>query len=50
MCVDRMFNDDGRIEISCLMCGKRVFINQELNIFGRWLGRLEKELVNSYAL
>jgi hypothetical protein len=49
VCVDRTFTDGRRIELACLLCGKRTFVPQE-NTFGVWLSKREKELNNSYAL
>jgi hypothetical protein len=39
-----------RLELACLLCGKRTFVNQDDNPFGRWLAKKEKELNNSYAI
>jgi hypothetical protein len=47
--VDRTFTDGRRIELACLICGKRTFAPPE-NAFGRWLAKREVELNNSLAL
>jgi len=49
VCVDRTFTEGRRLELACLLCGKRTFVNQEENIFGIWLAKRERELRDSYA-
>lgn len=49
VCVDRTFTDGRRVELACLICGKRTFVPRE-NPFGSWLALREVELNNSLAL
>ena len=41
--VDRMFVDGSKIELFCLNCGKRWFIDRVINTFGTWLTIKELE-------
>jgi hypothetical protein len=41
--VDRVYSQNLRIEVSCLMCGKRWFIKKDTR-FGAWLTAKEEKL------
>lgn len=40
--VDRVFSNELRVELFCLRCGKRWFIQTGKGAFGPWLNQLEK--------
>jgi len=40
--VDRVFHTAQRIELFCLMCGKRWILKNKLNGFTIWLNELER--------
>jgi len=42
--VDRMFEQNLRIELFCIMCGKRWFIKKDSSGFAQWLAKKEKAL------
>ena len=42
--VDRAFSQKLRIELFCIMCGKRWMIKKDGNVLGLWLENIEKRL------
>lgn len=42
--IDRVFSQKMRIELFCIMCGKRWVIKKDGNVFGEWLVNQEKKL------
>jgi hypothetical protein len=47
--IDRVFSNDIRSELFCLMCGKRWMIRSDKNGFARWLYSAEKEKARTNA-
>ena len=43
MCIDRTFSSNKMLDLYCMRCGKRVFVNKEDSAFGRWLSKREGE-------
>lgn len=41
--VDRMFDKDTQIEVNCLMCGKRWFLDAKTNVFAKYLLGVENK-------
>jgi hypothetical protein len=41
--VDRVFSGPLRLDLFCLRCGKRWFIQRNKGAFGPWLSRIEYE-------
>lgn len=37
MYVDAMFSEANKIDVFCIMCGKRVYVSKYDNPFGKWL-------------
>lgn len=48
--IDRVFAQNIRIELFCIMCGKRWMIRKELDRFGAWLAKKEEVLKQSYGI
>lgn len=48
--IDRVFSQKTRIELYCLMCGKRWFVKKQGNAFGEWLEKLEKKHNADYCI
>jgi len=48
--VDRVFSQNIRVELFCVMCGKRWMVRKELNRFGAWLAKKEETLQRSYGI
>lgn len=46
--VDRVYSQQLRVELFCIMCGKRWMIKKDGNRFGLWLEEAEKSLLNGY--
>lgn len=42
--VDRVFTSTTRVELFCLMCGRRWMISTDRNRFAQWLHKKEKEV------
>jgi len=42
--IDRVFSQKTRIELFCIMCGKRWFINKNKSGFAKWLEQKENKL------
>ena len=41
--VDRIYAQNLRVELSCLMCGKRWFIRRDTR-FGTWIAKIEDKV------
>lgn len=48
--IDRVFSKNLHTELFCIMCGKRWMINKEVNRFGKWLERKEREHEKSFSI
>lgn len=48
--VDRVFAQNIRIELFCIMCGKRWMVRKELNRFGAWIAKKEEALQQGYGI
>lgn len=48
--IDRVFSQKMRIELYCLLCGKRWFVKKDGNAFGQWLNSLERNLNADYCI
>jgi hypothetical protein len=48
--VDRVYSQNLRIELYCIMCGKRWMINKEANRFALWLAKQEATLLHAYGI
>ena len=42
--IDRVYSQKMRVELYCLLCGRRWMIRKDGNIFGLWLTENEKNL------
>lgn len=42
--VDRVFSQKMRVELFCLMCGKRWIIKKDEGALGQWLSEKERSL------
>jgi len=42
--VDRVFSQRMRVELFCLMCGKRWIIKKDEGVLGQWLSEKERSL------
>ena len=47
--IDRVFSSDLRIELFCVMCGKRWMVKNSRSGFAEWLNRGEKLLAKINA-
>lgn len=50
VCIDRVYSQKLRIELSCLTCGKRWFVKKDGNAFGEWLNKIEKRFNAEYCI
>jgi hypothetical protein len=48
--VDRIYSQDIRVELFCIMCGKRWMINRSLNRFGSWVAKQEAIAKHAYGI
>ena len=47
--VDRVYAQTLRVELFCVMCGKRWMIKRD-NRFGAWIAKREAELIKNYGI
>jgi hypothetical protein len=47
--VDRVYSQKLRIELYCVMCGKRWMIRRETR-FGTWLSKIEENLYSNLGI
>lgn len=48
--VDRVFSQYLHMELFCILCGRRWFINKETSRLGKWLERKDKEYARNYSI
>lgn len=48
--IDRVFSQKLRVELFCMMCGKRWIIKKDGNLLGRWLEETEKVLNKEFCI
>ena len=48
--VDRAYSQNLRIELFCIMCGKRWIVNKELNRLGAWVEKQEATVRHAYGI
>ena len=48
--IDRVFSQKMRVELFCLMCGKRWIIKKDGNVFAEWLINQEKKLARKSCI
>jgi hypothetical protein len=48
--IDRVFSQKLHMELFCVMCGKRWFLNKETNALGKWLEQMEKDHQKSFSI
>lgn len=48
--VDRVFSQNIRIELFCIMCGKRWMIKKDSSDFAKWLARKEEALKKNFCI
>ena len=46
--VDRVYSQNLRVELFCIMCGKRWIIRKD-NRFGAWIAKQEQKVQQSYG-
>jgi len=47
--VDRVYSQNLRVELFCIMCGKRWMVKRD-NRFGAWVARREEMLQHGYGI
>lgn len=48
MFIDRTYSDNKRMDVYCILCGRRKFVSKYDNAFGAFLSRAETGLSNAY--
>ena len=48
--VDRVYSQNLRVELFCIMCGKRWMIKKETNRFAQWVAKKEERLQHGYGI
>ena len=48
--VDRVYSQNLRVELFCIMCGKRWMIKKETNRFAQWVAKNEERLQHGYGI
>ena len=48
--VDRSFSTAVRLELFCLMCGRRWFVRKDGNAFGEWLAEVERKYERNFGI
>jgi hypothetical protein len=48
--VDRIYSQNLRIEMFCIMCGKRWMIKKETNGFAQWVAKQEAIVQHAYGI
>lgn len=48
--VDRIYSQNLRVELFCVMCGKRWMIKKDMNRFGAWVAKREAIVQHGYGI
>jgi hypothetical protein len=47
--VDRVYSQNLRVELFCIMCGKRWMVKKD-NRFGAWVAKKEEQVQHAYGI
>ena len=48
--VDRVYSQNLRVELFCIMCGKRWMIKKDTNRFALWVAKQEAKVQHAYGI
>lgn len=48
--VDRVYSQHLRIEMFCIMCGRRWMIKKDTSKFAQWIAKQEEHLAKNYGI
>jgi hypothetical protein len=48
--VDRVYSQALRVELFCIMCGKRWMIKKDTNKFAQWIAKRELAVAKNYGI